>query len=57
MGDFVQLVAAGDNVGNFPNPNFIITEVLSDQRFIIADAIQNFTGAFDLGTTSSRNRK
>ena len=28
VGDLVELVDQGDNIGNFPSPNFVITEVL-----------------------------
>ena len=53
VGDLVELIPSGGNVGNFPFPDFVITEVLSDQSFIIADVQLDFSsGNIDLGTWS-----
>ena len=42
VGDLVELVPPGGNVGNFPFPDFVITEVLSDQSFVVADVQFDF---------------
>ena len=53
VGDLVELVPPGDNVGNSPSPDFVITEVLSDQSFVVADVQFDFSsGNIDLGTFS-----
>ena len=45
VGDLVELVDQGDNIGNFPSPDFVITEVLSDQTFVIADVQVALSGS------------